>query len=113
MITNYNNLVAKDVETRTGIPLGKIVDCHLETNGHMVKKYVVQQRRFLTKGPELLISPDQIIEINDDIIVVDDSLIADDVKEREQEFISQEERIKGGLTVKNPVSVNSEMSLKK
>jgi len=67
-------LRGKPVITQRGIKLGKLRDVAIDGDSGRVVHFVVRQGRLLA-SPDLLISPDEIVEITASAIITKDTLI--------------------------------------
>lgn len=61
-------------KTRSGVVLGRVRDCLIETEGQQIMQYIVAARPFATKT--FLIGRDQILSIQSDAVIVDDAAAA-------------------------------------
>lgn len=67
-------LRGKMVVTQRGIKIGKLRDVAIDGDSGRVVHFVVRQGRLLA-SPDLLISPDEIVEITASAIITKDTLI--------------------------------------
>ena len=99
MKINFKKLHELPVETESGLLLGNIDDCELDIENHNVVKYLVVHRKLLTKGQELLVSPNQIVSITTEKVIVQDNVEAEQIKQS----------IKKPFEVKQAVTTNAEV----
>jgi sporulation protein YlmC with PRC-barrel domain len=101
MKSDFSTLRNKPVETADGQPLGKIIDAEIDLSIHAIMKYTVSPNRWLGFKQNLLISPNQIVQITDTKIIVDDMAI----KEKPEHAVSDE------LTgLANPAAIGSQIN---
>jgi len=74
MIIDIKTIKRLEVETESGITLGKIVDFEIDTTNHNIIKYLVTKSKFLNASEKLLLSPTQIIRVTETKIIVQDTL---------------------------------------
>ncbi|MEK7159607.1 MAG: PRC-barrel domain-containing protein [Patescibacteria group bacterium] len=74
MILDIKTIKKLNVETESGVALGKIIDLEIDTTNHSVIKYLVTKTKFLNTSEKLLISPAQIIRVTETKIIVQDTL---------------------------------------
>ncbi len=65
------------VETASGTAIGRLSSVELDPLEHRVAYYHVRRRRLVPGGPDLLIHPKQVVEINDERMVVEDLVLTE------------------------------------
>ena len=78
-----NILRSVPVFTKSGNKLGKLIGFMLDVNHHVVQQYIVARSRSLSRivSGELLISPSQVISLDDEKMIVDDMVLVLDAAE--------------------------------
>lgn len=73
---NTKQLRDLPVYTKSGAPLGKVVEVRIDMNRHQVQHYVVRRTDLLQSlldNSELLIAPSQVVSVTKKKMVVDDT----------------------------------------
>ena len=81
MRANFETIKDWNVETESGETLGKVVDLELSVENHAIEKYLVQRKKLLSKGSELMISPNQVVKIIPGKIIVKDTVEREQIKQ--------------------------------
>lgn len=74
MLLDLKTIKRLNVETESGVGLGKIVDLEIDVDSHGVVKYVVVKSKFLNSSERLLISPAQVVHVTENKMIVQDTL---------------------------------------
>ncbi len=80
MILTRKQLLHLPVETQSGRPLGRVIDIDIETDGHTIWRYHVARGEPILPGltyDKLMISPSQVISLDDAKMIVEDALVKD------------------------------------
>lgn len=79
MYLNGQQLKNLSVVTKSGQLLGKIKDIEINTDTQNISKYVVKSNQITKRlaGKELIISPSQVISIDNQKMVVEDNVVKD------------------------------------
>jgi hypothetical protein len=99
MLINWTTIIKLPVETRSGVVLGKVYDCELETAGGGIVLYKV--RSHLLGGRHYLLKPLQIKEISTSKIIVDDGLIEETEGKPEKKISDPTPALGGTFTIIN------------
>ncbi len=73
MLVGLKNLLHLPVETKSGGKLGKVVEVNLDTDGHLVREYIVRPALFSQRT--FLIRPAQVIAVTAEKMVVEDGAL--------------------------------------
>jgi hypothetical protein len=65
------------VETALGTAVGRLTAIELDPDTHRVAYYHVRRRRLVSSGPDLLVSPAQVVSLTKEKMVVDDLVVRD------------------------------------
>jgi len=76
MIINYKKLKSLQVETKSGMKIGKIHDVEIDIDTNGIVKYLITEGLFTT---DLIVSPEQVISITEKKVVVEDNISSEDV----------------------------------
>ncbi|OGH59789.1 MAG: hypothetical protein A2725_02110 [Candidatus Magasanikbacteria bacterium RIFCSPHIGHO2_01_FULL_33_34] len=82
MLTSYNEIKSKVVETKSGTRIGKVCDLLINTEQDFITHYEVKTK--LVGGDNILISREQIIRHEQNKIIVDDNVKLIEAKEIKQ-----------------------------
>jgi sporulation protein YlmC with PRC-barrel domain len=74
MLLDIKTIKKLQVETESGVTLGKIIDLEIDTTNHNVVKYSVTKSKFLNASEKLAISPAQVIRVTENKMIVQDTL---------------------------------------
>lgn len=76
MTLTSRQLINLPVFTESGTKIGKILYLELNEKEHLVEKYAIKTSSFIQLIPViLLISPQQVVDINLEQVVVEDSIV--------------------------------------
>jgi sporulation protein YlmC with PRC-barrel domain len=99
MRIEFKQLKELTVETQSGIYLGKVTNAHIDTDSHTILQYYVVKKRLLSRSPELLVSPTQVISITEDKLIVNNNV--------EVEQIAQMNKKNANLRTENATPLNA------
>ena len=97
MRLSFKKIKQLQVETASGIKLGRVSDIILDTEGQLVAQYVVKHS--IISDKTYLISREQIVRFEDKKIIVDDNVSRDVA--RDPKFTSGE----NSITNSEPISI--------
>lgn len=82
MSFNFKQLKNLPVYTRSGDFLGKINEIEINTETQAISKYLIKSSQVTKRlaGAGLMVSPSQVITIDDEKMVIEDSLIKEEKK---------------------------------
>lgn len=71
------DLIGLPVETRSGMPVGKLIDVEIDQEAHLVANYQVKATRLLPGlfSKSLMVSRQQIVSVSKEKIVVEDNVL--------------------------------------
>lgn len=73
MLVGLKNLLHLPVETKSGSKLGKVVEINLDTDGHLVREYIVRPALFSQRT--FLIRPVQVVAVTAEKMIVEDGVL--------------------------------------
>lgn len=81
MLIALRDLKHLPVETKSGQFLGKVSDCLIDPHSHAIMQYEVRNGH--VRKERLLVSRDQVLEINLQKMIVDDAVVTELVRQSE------------------------------
>ncbi len=85
MNITWENLKNLPVFTQSNEQLGKICELEINSNTHSISRYVIRNSEMIKRltGEKILISPSQVLSINENKMIVEDNVVNNKVLVKE------------------------------
>ena len=82
MLIKAKKIINNKVVTRSGQPLGRVVDYEVDTSGQRIVKYHTHQDLLGFLKEPLIIDAAQVVDIKDDELIVEDGLVSQKISKK-------------------------------